>query len=365
MNLLKKITKIKNKLVALSIIGIIAGSLTININAAQFFSGDNVSVDKVYSNLYIAGDIIKVTEKTEKDLIIAGNTIEVNNDVERNLIVAGNQININSNIGATVRAAGRTVTIKGKVEEDLVLAGQKIVIEDAVIKGDIIVATSDLEIRNSVIQGNALLNTKESKSNWDDQILGEISLNSGKMNRYERKNNDSFNLIGFVYGSVVTLASLIVISIFLNKRNRLIISELKNGKTILKDFLWGLGSIILGFFITILSIIFFNLTIPFVIIIISIGIFSIAFAPIYLANIISTANKNLFYLYILLSLCGLTLLELISESNIEYVSTLVGLILGLFSIAVYGYLLRILIKSIDLLLAKKENNSTEVNSQEI
>ncbi len=121
--------------------------------AAQFKSGDNISVtkDEKVKNLYTAGASIIVDGDVAGDLVAAGGNLNINGNIENTAQLAGGTLLLKGNVGENVRIAGGTITIDGKVGEDLVVFGGQVTVSSScVVLGDLIVYAGMVNLNGKV-----------------------------------------------------------------------------------------------------------------------------------------------------------------------------------------------------------------------
>ncbi len=122
------------------------------------FSVKGVQARSYISELFQAGDKIKIEKELNGTSFIAGNEVDVNASINGIGFFAGNELNVNAT-QEYLFGVGNDISIKKDIEKDLFLAGTNIKIKDSNIKRDAYIAGETIEIdgnvdRNIYIYGN-------------------------------------------------------------------------------------------------------------------------------------------------------------------------------------------------------------------
>lgn len=327
--------------------------------AAEFISGDTVSANKVYENVYVTGSNVTVDAKVQKDLIGAGSTISTAGIVDRNAVVIGGTVTIKSQVGASLfvaggtvvidspyvvgsaRVAGNNVTISGNFNEDVMVAGSDVVFKNANVVGDVYVGAGTLTVINSTIKGKIQGQYGEIKG--DDlrpQVAGVMDLK-----KVEKENNEDTSKQAIWYFNLSWQASVLLVTLLvawlLARRNRLSIPSIKWSKVFGMDILIGLGAYIIP---GIAAVIFLVLQLyPLALLILTVSFLIIVTSqlvlPIYVGNFI----KNTWHLNVATSwavtLGYIVLLVLGLITNIQNLGIL-GIVAFIFVLAHTGFMLR-------------------------
>ncbi len=113
------------------------------------------------NNFYVAGNMVNVFQKNSGDVYAAGNIVSITGDVEQDLMVAGSNVNITSEIGGDVRAAGANLNVNGPIGGDLLVFGGQIELAPlSVVGGDLVAGGGKLNIAGTV-KGNAKIGGDE------------------------------------------------------------------------------------------------------------------------------------------------------------------------------------------------------------
>lgn len=163
-------------LLALSLVVIMVFGLADTALAAEFRSGDTVTVganEVIDDDLVVAGRVIVVEGVINGDLVAAGEQIVVNGTVHGALLIAGQKLEINGQVDRSVYSLGAVLTVKpgSVIERNLFFAGysyqgdqESTIGRDTVVAGyqgqlkgtvqrDLYAALTALEI-DGVIQGD-------------------------------------------------------------------------------------------------------------------------------------------------------------------------------------------------------------------
>jgi hypothetical protein len=370
------ITIKKNSLVlgaiGMAVIALLALTvLSINTHAAEFESGDTVTIDSVTENLYVAGSIVTVESNVRKDLVVAGSQVTVEGSVERNLNAAGGQVTIESDqILGTARVIAGEVTLSDvTIQEDLIIFGGEVTLEDVTIAGDLVSYTGSLTVNDSSIRGDALVSFSEySGDTLEDIVEGELDIQEGEAT-VEREVSAGERVIGVLgyalRGEISVIVATLFFVWFLGKRNRLGISTISFNTRFFLDFLIGLALVVLPVIIFIISglvaiipfigvISFFNVVGVVTAMIYLFVILSSLFSVIYMANLfrnsfkLTLSARNM----VLITLLVWFILSLLGY--IPIIGWLFPLALGLIGLANVGFLVRTLNQAIDNYLKSRD-----------
>jgi cytoskeletal protein CcmA (bactofilin family) len=124
------------------------------VAAAEFVTGDNPRIPAsttLDDDLYLAGDQAIIAGTVTGDALVASRNLDLSGTVERSLAVAANEAVISGDVGHAVRAAVNELRITGNVGGDLVAFASSIVVEPgATIAGDLIAAGGDVDMQGEV-----------------------------------------------------------------------------------------------------------------------------------------------------------------------------------------------------------------------
>ncbi|MFH1381384.1 MAG: hypothetical protein ABIH70_00630 [Chloroflexota bacterium] len=125
-------------------------------------TGDTVTVpsgEVVEGDLYVAGGNIIIDGTVNGDVFGAGQSLAINGAVNGGVTFAGQTITLNGDISHGARLAGTSITLNGNVGRDLLVAGSEVTTNSqSTIVGDLILATNMAFIRGRVngnIKGGA------------------------------------------------------------------------------------------------------------------------------------------------------------------------------------------------------------------
>jgi hypothetical protein len=338
--------------------------------SSEFLTGDTITANKGYDNVYATGGTVTQDGEVKKDLVVAGGTVTTAGLVARNLIVAGGTVTVKSSVGAgmfvtggtvtidtpntfgSVRVAGGTVTISGNFTEDVFVAGGDVIIKNATIAGDIYVGAGTLTIQNSSIKGKIAGEYGELKG--DDlktQVSGARDIKKSAIS--EQKTKSFFDYFNVNWELSVIVVCLLV-GWFLTKRNRLSIPSIKWSGRFGLDVLVGFGVLVLP---TIVALVLAILQL-FPIALLVLGFYplfvisSFLFLPIYLGNFIKHSfNLGFNIKWIILISYGV-LFGAGVLSSLNFLG-LLGLIVFIFGLANLGFLLRKTTSSVNHYLSER------------
>lgn len=327
----------------ISIISILfVGFLAIPVHSATFLSNDEMKKDSIEitenkENFYAAGKKIKVSSIIRKDLVVSGGEVEITAKVERSLLVAGGTVKVNSQlIGSSTRIAGGSVELSGIFNDDVIITGGNIKIKDAQIKGDLVVSGGDVSVLNSKINGKFIGSYGNIDGDLKSQVKGEI-----QEAKFERGKNDfTFVSVILKFGQEFSVfIGLIFLVIFLNRRKKLEVSEIKINTRFALDIISTLGFLLIPVIIFGISILlqFYTLVLTLWGIVILSFSLSVIYLPIYLANLIKNHSKLKLSLPIL---SGLSYLFLLVIGIIPYIQVIGGVLVFILFLANYGFIVR-------------------------
>jgi hypothetical protein len=327
--------------------------------ASEFLSGNTISANKNYENLYVNGATVTADGTVQKDLIGAGGTISTTGQINRNAIIAGGTVTVKSQIatdlfiaggtvivdtpgvGGSTRVAGGTVNLTGNFNEDVLVAGGDVVLRNANVAGDVYVSAGTLTVLNSSIKGKIQGQYGEIKG--DDlkkQVVGSVDLTKVETEKTEKVAANTTRYFNFSWELSVIIATLTV-GWFLGKRNRLAIPSIRWGQKFGLDILIGLGVLILPGIAMILLLILQLFPIAFLLpaLVFLAIIASLLVLPIYVGNFIrNTWNMSLAPKW--MTVIGyLVLLAVSLLSSVNYLGFL-GVFSFIFVLAHVGFLTR-------------------------
>jgi cytoskeletal protein CcmA (bactofilin family) len=130
--------------------------------AADTRGGDTVTVssgETVDDDLYIGGNEIVINGTVNGDVWAAGRTITINGAVTGSVVAVGQTVTINGEIARAARIAGNELTVNGSVDGDLLAFGATLDVEEAArVGGDLVTGAQNVRISGSVgknIKGGA------------------------------------------------------------------------------------------------------------------------------------------------------------------------------------------------------------------
>jgi len=330
--------------------------LSLPVYSATFLSGDemkkeSIEVTENKENFYASGNKIKISSTIRKDLVVSGNEVEVTGKVERSLLAAGGNVKVNSQlIGSSVRIVGGNVELSGIFNDDVVIAGGNIKIKDAKIRGDLVISGGNISIKDSVVNGKFIGSYGSIDGDLKTQVKGEI-----QEAKFERGRNDlSIVSVVIKFGQEVSvILGLIILVIFLIKRRRLEVSEIKVNTRFALDILTTIGLLILPVIIFTISLFlqFYSLVATLWGMVIFSMFLSTIYLPIFLANLFKNHFPNRLRLHLTVVLAYLFLLVV---GLIPYVQVIAGVFVVILFLANYGFLIRKFLGVLNNSLSKKE-----------
>jgi carbonic anhydrase/acetyltransferase-like protein (isoleucine patch superfamily) len=327
-------------------LGLLIVSIPTTVSAVQFVDNnknDLVLTDttKRYENLMNLGTNADIKVPIFKDLYLAASNINIESNIERSAFLTGATINIkNTTIGAGTKIFGSNVTLENvKVAEDLFIAAGSVTIKNSTISGDALISTGTLEMTGSTVAKNMYYSGPKNDT-LKPQVLGDLKLDvkDAAMAKAEENKTtlqsaiNSFGLAQFFSGLLVLAVSIFVLNKY-KKLNDSTIGFGENGKS-LKHLLYGLvlSLVIPGSIIVVLASL--GLLAPIGLTVFSLVILlMIIISPLtswYIANFIFGERTN--WWQPLVIFVGLSILSII-----PVVGTLVGLIIGVFTLMTIGY----------------------------
>lgn len=341
-----KFFNLKNSFLAFLALVLVLSFSTLPASAAKFYplenqSSEDIRIPASNENVYAAGQKITVSELVQKDVILAGEKIEITAPVGRSAILAGEEITINNRVGGAVRVAGSKVTLSGTFNEEVIVAASEVIIKDAQISGDLFVAADKVEIQNSRIFGDSYVSYGSLNGDLKAQTVGEVKESKENYNFSEDLSKAFVGLgIWFIIAQQISsLLFLLIICLWLYKRNALILKDIRFDQKFGLDFLLGLGIFVLMVPIFALSFIF-----QFYFLATTIGglilltfILTECLKPFYLANLLKNSLKINLDIKILIPLVYIVTLILL---YIPFLNILAGLFFFIILLANYGYFVR-------------------------
>jgi cytoskeletal protein CcmA (bactofilin family) len=120
-------------------------------------TGQTVTVpagETVEGDLYVAGSSIVIDGTVNGDVFAAGQTLTINGKVNGGVSLAGQTIILNGDVSNGARIAGQSITINSNIGRDLVVFGTDLSISSkSVINGDLMLGINNANI-NAFIKGN-------------------------------------------------------------------------------------------------------------------------------------------------------------------------------------------------------------------
>ena len=112
------------------------------VMAADFRAENTVTVSSgevVDDDLYTAGNNVIIDGTVNGDLWVAGDTVVVNGTVKGSMVAVGQTVTINGEVAHTARIAGETLNVAGNINGDLLAFGGTVNVDRAAkISGDLI-----------------------------------------------------------------------------------------------------------------------------------------------------------------------------------------------------------------------------------
>lgn len=98
-------------------------------------------------NVYLVGNMVNVSQEKQGDVYALAGSISITGNVNQDLFAAGGNLNVTSRIAGDLRAAGGTINVSGQVNGDFLVAGGQIEIApSSVVDGDFLVAGGRVNI---------------------------------------------------------------------------------------------------------------------------------------------------------------------------------------------------------------------------
>ncbi|MCE9643995.1 polymer-forming cytoskeletal protein [Candidatus Parcubacteria bacterium] len=156
--------------------------LPLAVEAASFHSGDSYILGKeegIGGDLYVAGNSISIEGAVTGDVTGAGNDIYFTGSASQDLQAAGDALTLVGNVGDDVRAAGRAITVGGSVKGDVLLAGAKVtMLPSVLVGGDAAIAASQV-LLSGTIQGGLRVHAQE--VTIDGTVNGPVYISAEKV----------------------------------------------------------------------------------------------------------------------------------------------------------------------------------------
>lgn len=143
-------------LVGSSVLALLLALIVVTpVAAAEFVTGDNPRIPAsrtLDDDLYLAGDQAVIAGTINGDALVASRNLDLSGTVERSLAVAANEVVISGNVGHAVRAAVNElrITEQATIGGDLVAFASTIVIEPGVVITGDLIAAGNVEMRGEV-----------------------------------------------------------------------------------------------------------------------------------------------------------------------------------------------------------------------
>lgn len=301
------------------------------VKKSSFFAGNEIIDEtKINGLAFMAGNDLTSNGKYEYGFL-AGNRVEINGEYERDLFALGNNLTISdgAKVGRDVFIAGNIITIKSEVPGDIFVAANKIVLDGAVIKGDLNVAANSVDFRGEVkIEGTF-------KHNDDIKKLSEIK--GVKEETYTIPKIRLDPVYSMLFGIASKLVAMIVLVLVCKKFLAALIEKIKSDTSsdLTHTVLIGLGSLLL----VPISMIVLLITIVGVPVAIAVGA---AYAVmLYFSSVVTAIYLNEKWFKIKNGIVGAALgvVAIALVSSIPYLGALFGLMATIFG---FGYTLRVL-----------------------
>jgi hypothetical protein len=121
--------------------------------AAQFVVKERavITTNDVDDDLYAAGESVSVVNKVNKDLFAAGQKVEVEEEVAQDVVAVGQLVRVRGAVGDDVYAAGEDVELNAPEVDDVFMAGSTVTIAQKTnVKGDVYAAGQKVTIMGRV-----------------------------------------------------------------------------------------------------------------------------------------------------------------------------------------------------------------------
>jgi cytoskeletal protein CcmA (bactofilin family) len=93
---------------------------------AQRVGGTVTIEQRLLTDQYVAGRIVRVNAPIDGDLVVAGQRLIVDGNIGGDLIAAGESLEVRRAVADDIRAAGRTIIISGPVSGHIVAGGEEV-----------------------------------------------------------------------------------------------------------------------------------------------------------------------------------------------------------------------------------------------
>jgi len=153
--------------------------------AATFKEKDTLVIPRgetIKDDFYGVGANVHIEGKVDGDALVAGNNIVIDGEVTGDLIAAGGTVFINGYVGDDVRMAGGTIYVNGDIQGDLVVGGGQVLISDKSRVGQSMIIGSGTLQANGPVGKNLLIGAgtvalnnrvgKDAKISADNITLG-------------------------------------------------------------------------------------------------------------------------------------------------------------------------------------------------
>lgn len=146
----------------------------------HFYAGGDVDVTDTAETAFVAGGMVKVSAKNVGEIIAAGGTVSLPDVATNRIIAAGGTVDIrDAMVAKTVIAAGGTVKVRdSKVMGDVILSGGQVAFTGDV-GGDFIATGGGLDV-GGTFAGDVTLRSPEIKLAPDTRIVGNLTYASAK-----------------------------------------------------------------------------------------------------------------------------------------------------------------------------------------
>ncbi|HYF10194.1 MAG TPA: polymer-forming cytoskeletal protein [Candidatus Paceibacterota bacterium] len=153
--------------------------LPLTASAASFYSGESYLLGKeeaVPGDLYVAGNSMTIEGAVTGDVTSAGSTLLFTGSASQDLQAAGGTLTIIGNVGDDVRAAGGSITFGSSARGDALLAGGDVTtLPSMVVGGDMYLAGGRV-LLSGVVQGRVRVHARDVTINGT--ISGPLSISA-------------------------------------------------------------------------------------------------------------------------------------------------------------------------------------------
>jgi hypothetical protein len=131
--------------------------------------------DRLFVNLYTAGETVTIDQPVEKNVYAAGGTVVVDSAVGQSVHLAAGNLFVDGSVGGSAHLAGGTVVMRAPVADDLFVAGGQVTVAAAAtVAGDLYAAGGKLVIDAPVL-GDLYVGGGEVTLNAP--VLGDVHAN--------------------------------------------------------------------------------------------------------------------------------------------------------------------------------------------